>query len=164
VSKFVKNNVLTIGGISCTVFDGTPGENQRTHSTAGLAKTTRSPFFPNMFTNLVVFLHHVCQWINKNGDQTGEIVGIAMQQQKTSLRRDGNPDLVRDLETATSLKTFFGKEYLNVTKQFETIAPGQFMKKGNMTLNQRQPLFRKRPRSQATSPLLLQKLKDHMKM
>jgi hypothetical protein len=51
-----------------------------------------------------------------------------------------------------------------VTKQFETIAPGQFMKKDNMTLNQRQPFFRKRPRSQATSPSLLQELNDHMKM
>jgi hypothetical protein len=86
-----------------------------------------------------------------------------MQQQKTSLRRDSHADLVRDLETATSFEPFFRKEYLNVTKQFEAIAPGQFMKKDNMTLNQRQPFFRKRPRSQATAPLLLQPLKNHMK-
>jgi len=36
---------------------------------------------------------------------------------------------------------FFGKKYLNVTKQFEAIAPGQFMKKDNMPLNQCQPFF-----------------------
>jgi hypothetical protein len=109
-------------------------------------------------------LHHVCQWINKNRQETGEIVCLAMQQQKTRLRRDSHADLVRDLETATSFEPFFGKEYLNVTKQFEAIAPGQFMKKDNMTLNQRQPFIRKRPRSQATAPLLLQPFKDHMKM
>src|SRR6266571_7284155 len=33
-----------------------------------------------------------------------------------------------------------------------------------MTLNQLQPFFRKRPRSQATSPPLLQEVKDHVKM
>ena len=33
-----------------------------------------------------------------------------------------------------------------------------------MPLNQRQPFFRKRPRSQATSPLLFQPLEDHMKI
>jgi hypothetical protein len=117
-----------------------------------------------MLTNLVVFLHHVCQWINKNRDQTGEIVRLAMQQQKTRLRSNRDADLIRDLETATSFEPFFRKEYLNVTKQFEAIAPRQFMRKDNMTLNQRQPFLRKRPRSQATSPLLFQPLKDHMEI
>ena len=87
-----------------------------------------------------------------------------MQQQKTRLRRNRNANFVRDLEPATSFEPFFGKEYLDVTKQFEAIAPGQFMKKDNMPLNQRQPFLRKRPRSQATSLSLLQELKDHMKM
>jgi hypothetical protein len=71
------------------------------------------------------------------------------------LRRDSHADFVRDLETVTSFEPFFGKEYLNVTKQFEAIAPGQFMKKDNVTLNQRQPFLRKRTRSQTTSPPLL---------
>jgi hypothetical protein len=38
------------------------------------------------------------------------------------------------------------------------------MKKYNMTLNQHQPFFGKRPRLQATSPSLLQQLKDHTKI
>jgi hypothetical protein len=86
-----------------------------------------------------------------------------MKQQKTRLGRDRNANLVRNLEPATSFEPFFGKEYLNVTKKFEAIAAGQFMKKDNMPLNQGQPFFRKRPRAQATSPLLSQPLKDHMK-
>jgi hypothetical protein len=80
------------------------------------------------------------------------------------LRRNRDADLIGDLETAASFEPFFRKEYLNVTKQFEAIAPGQFMKKDNMTLNHRQPFLRKRPRSQVTSLSLLQELKDHMKM
>jgi hypothetical protein len=87
-----------------------------------------------------------------------------MQQQETSLRRDSHADFIRDRETATSLETFFGEEYLNVTKEFRTVARGQSVKENNMTLNQRQPFFRKRPRSKATSSLLLQQLKDHMKI
>src|SRR6266568_9675590 len=123
MSKFMKNNVLTIGRISRAMFDRAPGEDQRPHSTAGLAKTTHGSLFPNMLTNLVVFLHHVCQWINKNRQETGEIVRLAMQQQKTRLRSNRDADLIRDLETATSFEPFFRKEYLNVTKQFEAIAP-----------------------------------------
>jgi len=87
-----------------------------------------------------------------------------MQQQKTSLRCDSHADLLRDGETATSLETFFGKKYLNVTKQFRAVARRQLVEKYNVTLNQCQPFFRKPPRSKATSPLLLQELKDHMKM
>ena len=45
-----------------------------------------------------------------------------MQQQKTSLRRDSHADLIRDLETAAAFETFFGEKYLNVTKQFRTVA------------------------------------------
>jgi hypothetical protein len=84
-----------------------------------------------------------------------------MQQQETSLSRDHHADLIRDRETATSLETFFGEEYLNVTKEFRAVARGQSVKKNNMTLNQRQPFFRKLSRSQVTSPSLLQQLKDH---
>src|SRR4029453_1968831 len=116
VSKFMKNNVLPVGRIGRAMFDGAPGEDQRTHPAAGLAKATHSPLFPNMLTNLVIFLHHVCQRINKNREQTGEIVRVAMQQQKTSLRRDGHANLIRDRETATSFDTFFSKKYLNVPK------------------------------------------------
>src|ERR1044071_1243326 len=79
VSEFMKNNVLAVGGIGRAMFDGCPGEHQRSHSTAGLTEATHSPFLPNMLTNLVVLLHHVCQWINKNRDQPGEIIRIATQ-------------------------------------------------------------------------------------
>ena len=93
-----------------------------------------------------------------------EIICLAMQQQKTSLRRDSHPHLIGNCETATSLETFFSEKYLKMTKQFRAVARGQPWKKYNMTLNQLQPFIRKRPRSQATSPPLLQELKDHLRM
>src|SRR5690348_16842529 len=107
-----------------------------------------------MFSDLPFFFHHVSGGINKNGNELREIIRPTMQQEKTSLRGDGQPDLVGDGETATSLEAFLSKKYLNVTKQFRAVARGQSMKKYDMTLNQRQPVFRKRPGPQAAASLL----------
>src|SRR5438552_4981738 len=60
VSEFMKDNILSIGRISRAVFDGAPGQDQRTHSTTGLPKTSHSPLLPNMLTNRPFFFHHVC--------------------------------------------------------------------------------------------------------
>ena len=112
----MQNNILTVGGISRAIFHGVPGQNQRSHSTAGLAEATHSALFPKMLSNLSFFLYHVRQWINKNGEQLGEIIRLAMQQKKACLRRDGHADLICDRETAATLEPFLGKKYLNVTK------------------------------------------------
>ena len=124
VSKFVKHNVLAVGRISGARFSGLPGKNQRTHSAAGLAKTGHGALFPNVLLNLPFLFYHICGWINENGEQTREIVCLAMQQQKTSLRRDGHADLISDRETATSLETFFSKKDLDVAEKFCPVACG----------------------------------------
>jgi hypothetical protein len=72
------------------------------------------------------------------------------------LRRDGHADLTGDRETATSLKAFFGKKNLDVTKQFRAVARRQSAEKCNVALNQRHPSFRERPGSQPPSPALSQ--------
>src|SRR5258708_26408233 len=71
-------------------------------STAGLAETTHSPLFPNMLTDLPFFFHHVSQRINKNREQMWEVICLAMQQQKTSLRRDR---LLRSEEHTSELQS-----------------------------------------------------------
>src|SRR5262245_55160253 len=98
------------------MFDRAPRQNQRSHSTACLAEASHSALFPKMLSNLPFFFRHVGQWINENAEQVREIIGSAVQQKKTSLRCDGNANLIGDRETATSFETFFGKKYLNVTK------------------------------------------------
>src|SRR5260370_31189017 len=100
----MKHNVLTIGGISCGMFDSAPRQNEGAHSTAGFAKATHSPLFPNMLSNLSFFFHHVRQRINENREQAGEVIRSAVQQQETSLRRDGHAGFIGDCETATSPK------------------------------------------------------------
>ena len=62
------------------MFDSTPGQNQRAHSTTGLAKATHGPLFPKMLCNLSFCFHHVRQWINENREQAGEIIRFAVQQ------------------------------------------------------------------------------------
>src|SRR5947208_1235042 len=112
VSKFVQNNILTVGGISRAMFNGVPGQNQGSHSTAGLAKANHNALFPKMLSDLSFLFHHVRQWINKNGEQLGEIIRFAMQQKKACLRRDCQADLIGDAQTAATLEPFFGKKYL----------------------------------------------------
>src|SRR5207247_9059103 len=129
VSKFMKNNVLAVGRVSRAVFDGAPGQDQRTHSTAGLAKASHASFFPDVLRNLPFFFHHICRGINKNREQTGEIICPAMQQQKTSLCGDGHAELIGNRETATPLETLFGKKYLNVTKKFSPVHSSSLLKK-----------------------------------
>jgi hypothetical protein len=90
-----------------------------------------------------------------------KVVGPAMQQEKASLRRNRHTDLIGDREAGTSLEAFFGKKNLDVTKEFCAVGRGHFLKKNDMALNHLQPFFRKWPRSQATSPPLLQELKNH---
>src|SRR5256885_13915733 len=87
-----------------------------------------------------------------------------MKKGKPSLRREGHAALIRDLKTATSFETFFGKKHLHMTNQFRAAARGQLVKKYNVPLNQLQPFLRKLSRPQATSLLLLQELKNHMKL
>src|ERR1043166_661396 len=101
--------------------------------------TMHGPLLPNMLTDLVIFLHHVCHGINKNREQMREIICLAMQQQKTSLRRDRHADFIRNRETGTSFKTLFRKKYSNMTKQCPAVGGRQLGKKCNMTLNQLQP-------------------------
>ena len=93
-----------------------------------------------------------------------EVIGVAMEKEKASLRCNSDTDFIRDFQTVAAFKTLFGKKNLDVAKKLGLIPRGQSVKKYNMALNQRQPLFRKRPRPQATSPSLLQQLKDHMKI
>src|SRR5262249_1439352 len=69
VSQLVEDNVLTVSGISRAMFYSTPGQNQRTHSSAGLAKATHSALFPKMFSDLSFLFHHVRHWIDKNREQ-----------------------------------------------------------------------------------------------
>jgi hypothetical protein len=69
-----------------------------------------------MLTNLPFLFNHLGQWINKNREQPWEIICPAMQQQKARLRCDRYADFIRNCETTTSLETFLGKKYLNVTK------------------------------------------------
>src|SRR5262249_21077605 len=116
VREFVKDNVLSVGRISRAMFNRAPRQDQRTHSTAGLAQTAHSSLCPNMLTNLPFFFHHVYKGKTKNRKKSRKIICSGMHKQKTSLRRDSPAALIRDRKTATSFETFFGKKYLNMAK------------------------------------------------
>jgi len=109
-----------------------------------------------MTVKMPSLLCHVCRGIDQDREQTREVIGVAMEKEKASLRCNGDTDFIRDFQTVAAFKTLFGKKNLDVAKKLGLIPRGQSVKKCNMTLNQRQPFFRKRSRSHATSPSLLQ--------
>jgi len=84
-----------------------------------------------------------------------EVVGLAMQKKKASLRCNGDKNLIRDFQTVAAFKTLFGKKNLDVTEKLGLIPGRKPVKKCNVALDRCQPIIRKRPGAQAVpSPLL----------
>lgn len=84
-----------------------------------------------------------------------EVVGLAMQKQKASLRCNNDTDLIRDFQPVAAFKTLFGKKNLDVAKKLGLIPGRKPVKKCNVALNRRQPIIWKRHGAQAMpSPLL----------
>jgi hypothetical protein len=44
-----------------------------------------------------------------------------MEQEKARLRRDGHPNLIRELEASATLEIFFGQEHLDMAEQLDPI-------------------------------------------
>lgn len=86
-------------------------------------------------------LCQVCRRIDQNGEQTREVVGIAMQKEKTSLRRNRDTNLIGDFETVAAFKTFFGKKNLDVAEELGPIPRRKPVKKCNVALDRRQPII-----------------------
>jgi hypothetical protein len=84
-----------------------------------------------------------------------EVVGLAMEQEKASLRCNNDTDLIRDFQTTAAFKTLFGKENLDVAQKLGLISARKPVKKCNVTLDRCQPIIWKGRGSQAVpSPLL----------
>jgi hypothetical protein len=100
-------------------------------------------------------LDQVCRRIDQDGKQTREVVGLAMQKEKASLRRNRNAHLICDFETVATFKTFFGQKNLNVAEKLGLILGSKPLKKCNVALDRRQPIIWKKCGPQAVpSPLL----------
>ena len=64
-----------------------------------------------------------------------EVVGLAMQKKKASLRCNSDTNVVRDFQTIATFKTFFGKKNLDVAEQLDLIAARKPVKKCNVALD-----------------------------
>jgi hypothetical protein len=100
-------------------------------------------------------LCQVCRRIDQDGKQTREVVGLAMQKEKASLRCNSDTNLIRDFQTVATFKTLFGKKNLDVAEKFGLIPGRKPVKKCNVALDRRQPIIWKGHGPQAVpSPLL----------
>jgi len=84
-----------------------------------------------------------------------EVIGVAMEKEKASLRCNGDTDFIRDFQTVAAFKTLFGKKNLDVAKKLGLIPDRKPLKKFNVALDRRQPIIRKKHGAQSVpSPLL----------
>src|SRR5260370_19887285 len=124
MSKLMQNEVLAIERIQRASFGSTPRENHRSHSAARLALAMHRSFLPHWAFNVAFLFHEICRRIDKNREKAREIVGLAMQQKKASLRCDCDNDLISEFEPATTFEAFFSEEHLDVAQQLALI-PGR---------------------------------------
>jgi hypothetical protein len=78
-----------------------------------------------------------------------------MEQEKASLRRNNDTDLIRDFQTTAAFKTLFGKKDLDVAQKLGLIPARKPVNKCNVTLDRRQPIIWKKRGPQAASAAFL---------
>src|ERR1700730_16515136 len=108
-----------------------------------------------------MLFHHVCRRVNENCKQAREVIGLAMQQEKASLRCNRHSNLVSDFQPATTFETLIDQKHLDMTEKFGLISSRKPNKKRNVAPDYLQPVFRKRPRPKPISMSSFQQPKDH---
>ena len=68
--------------------------------------------------------HQIGRRIHQDGDEVRIIVGLAMEEQDAGLRGDRDPNLVGDLEAATSFETLLCEEHLDVSGELLPVPGG----------------------------------------
>src|SRR4029453_15297365 len=105
-------------------LDRVPCQDERVQPTTSLAQASHFPLLPDMTGKGPSLLCQVCRRIDQDGEQTLEVVGLAMQKEKASLRGNSDTDFIRDFETVAAFKTLFGKKNLDVAEKLGR-APGE---------------------------------------
>src|SRR6266566_4676140 len=80
VSKLMQDNVLAIGGICSARPDCVPRQHEGVQPTTGLTQAGHFPLLPHMTVKVPSLLSRVGRRIDQDGEQTREVVGLAMQQ------------------------------------------------------------------------------------
>ncbi len=70
-----------------------------------------------------------------------EVIGLAMQEQKTSLRRNRHTDLICDFQAIATFEALLSEKYLNVTEQLGLIAGRESRKEPNVAPDCVQPFL-----------------------
>src|SRR5215467_10298902 len=154
--ELVENDILAVRGIGRAPFHRVPRQHHRAHRARGFAGSMRFAFFPNLSGDWAILVNKIGGWINENRQQPRKVIGLAMQQQQASLRRDRHSNLIGDFLFSAALKIFLRKKYLDVIEQLRLILVRKSNEKRNVAFDGLQPLVRKRPRLQSLSSAVFQ--------
>ena len=116
MSKLMQDDVLAIGRICRARLDRVPCQHDGAQPTTGLAQASHFPLLPNMTMNVPSLLRDVCRRIDQDGKQTREVVGLAMEKEKASLRCNSHTDLISNFQTIAAFKTLFREKDLDMTE------------------------------------------------
>ena len=116
MGKLMQDDVLAIGRISRSRLDRVPCQHDGVQPPTGLAQARHFSLLPHMAVNVPSVLRQVCRRIDEDREQTREVVGLAMQKEKASLRCNSDTDLICDFQTIATFETLFGKKHLGVTE------------------------------------------------
>ena len=116
MGKLMQDDVLAIRRIGRTGLHGIPCKHHCSQPTTRLTQAGHFPLLPHMTVNVPSLLRYICRWVNENGEQTREVIGVAMQEEKASLRSNSDPYLICDLQTIATFKTLLGQKNLDVTE------------------------------------------------
>jgi hypothetical protein len=84
-----------------------------------------------------------------------------MEQEQTRLRRDGDANLIRQLEAAAALEIFFRQEHLDMTEELALIGGRKLAKESDIARQNGVPRGRNGLRAEPLSPTLFRKAEDH---
>src|SRR6266513_2266354 len=121
VGKFVQHQVLAVCRRSGTVTHRVPRQHERAESAAGVAESIVVAFLPDAAADVSFLACGVTRRIDKDRNEIGIVIRLAMQQEQTRLAGYGDANLVRQLQPAAALEALLGQKYLGVTKELRLI-------------------------------------------
>src|SRR5436190_14378781 len=116
--------------------------------------------FPDRPLKMPLSMGNVGRWINKDGAQLRVIVRLSMEKEKTRLASNRETDLVRQLESAATLKLLLSQEDLNVPQKFSSILGRKSAEEGKIAGESQSPRRWDDLCTQSPASPLLQKTED----
>ena len=161
VREFVEHEILAVGRVGRAATNRVPRQHQRREPLSGVAEAVLAALFPDAAADVALLVRGVSRRIDDDGNQLRVVIRLAMQQQQARLPRDGDADLVGQLEPADSLEVLLRQKYLGVSEQLGLIVRREAGEDREIALEDRAPGGRNRLGAQAGAAAGFEQVEYH---